>query len=277
LWRKGLLPLLVGLAGFLVGIHLFFPAAALRMRLLAEVQNRLPPGMTLTLQQLELNFPLRLGLDGVTLQTGLDGMPSVAFEQVELRPTWATLLGDPGLVIDAHGADGRLAGVVSLSGSVVLQLIDGRFELAFPPPSRLQVKGGGLAAVLAGRFPLGPQSTLRATLQLDQLLLRGGEGLGLATADLPLGHLQLEVEGTGRSLQVRTLTLAGGAVQVEGKGELLAQASLAASRIDLALQLRLADGGDPALRGLFDLLGTPQADGLYRFRLHGPLAKPALN
>gem|GEM_PF-7077938 len=273
--RQGLLPLAAVLIGFLAGVHLFFPTTAVLARLQAEVANRLPPGVTVELPQLTLRFPLRFCFDGVVVQTGVVGMAPVIFDRIELRPTLATLLARPGVRVDARGANGRLAGEIAFSGAVDLQLTDGRFDLPMPP-SQLRLSGEIPKATLSGFFPLGPQSSLQARLNLNQLILHGGQGLGLAAAELPLGHLDANIDGAGRRLQLRQATLAGGAVQLEATGEILAQTSLPASRIDLALQLRLPAESDPALRGLFDLLGTPAADGLYRLRLQGPLANPTL-
>jgi len=268
-------PLLLALFGFLLGLQLFFPDDVLRERLQAEANRQLPPGATLKLQQAELSFPFGVRLDGVRVRPG-EGLPELAFERIDLAPTFATLFGSPGVRLSAAGSLGQINGRFDRDGEVALQIEDGQLDLVLPQLPKLRLHGKLARVSLQGRLPLGPQSTLHATLRLSELALEGGESLGLAAATLPLGQLQLGVDGAGRSLTLRECSLSGGAVQIDCRGEVLAQNTPAASRIDLNLQIRpaAADGG---LRNLLELIGPPAADNSWALHLRGPLLAPTLN
>jgi len=272
-----LLPLVVALCGVLVGFHLFFPSAALKERLLQTLQRQLPPGATVTVAKVTAVFPLRLSLDNLVIG-GLSGpLPEVSFAHLGLSPTLASLFGSPGVTVAGRGPLGRFSGRLQRDGQVQLRLEEGRFGLIMPEWPQVRLSGELTALDFSGRLPPGPQSSLQLQVDAEGLTLNGLERFGLATQTLPLGALQLRIEGAGNSLQLRLLTLTGGVVELRGSGELLVQSTLPASRIDLALQLHLAEQVDPALRSLLDLAAPATADGDYRLRLRGPLRAPALN
>lgn len=270
-------PLLTALLGVLLGFHLFFPDAALTGWLQSRAQRQLPAGATLTVRHGTLAFPLRLALDDLELLNDKAGWPPLRLQRLALMPTWSTLLGSPGVRFSGNGPLGTFTGFFQHDGEVAFDLRDGTLALTLPQQSQLQLDGTLNRLQLAGRLPVGPQSTLQVRAAAGNLVLHGVKRFGLADDALALGHLQLQVEGAGRSLQLRELQLAGGVAELQASGELLLQPTLPASRVDLSLQLRPAANIDPALRGLLELAGAPEADGSYLWRLRGSLAAPKLN
>ena len=88
------------LLGMLTGFYLFFPAEALRQRVIQEIETR--TGAEVQIGQIAL-YPL-LTLDASQISFGLTGLPQpMQIEQLSLAPQWSTLLSsDTGVQLQAQ-------------------------------------------------------------------------------------------------------------------------------------------------------------------------------
>jgi len=272
--RAAALYALVGLAAFVLGGYLFFPAAPLKERLSYEVARR--SSARLAIGNLALRLPLRLEADELMLITP-QLQPELRIERVRIAPLWLSLFsGNPGF-----GVEARLLG-----GGVEAALYrDGRFagsgsglalRLPLPQPSSLAFSGTLRAATVSGEAPLRPTTASRAELTLENVSLTGLQAFGSARDELSLGTLTLLAGGQGQNLRIEKLLARGGDLEAEGNGSLLLATPLERSRLKLTLTLKPAAGLDPALRDLLGALSEPGADGALQLRLGGALSAPSL-
>ena len=270
-----LLALFIFTLSFSIGFFTSFPHAVLRDRVLSEVNGLLPAGNRLEAESVDLVFPLQLQLSNSRLIMESAPLPELILQSVKLSPTFATMLGRPGLNVSARSDFGALEGTVAHSGEVDLHLRDGRFDLQIPDLKNIRLAGVVSAIDLVGQLQGGKDDSVRFESTFDNLVLIGAEQLGLEN-ELALGQLTSVLSGSGRSLQIDKLSLSGGVVAMTGAGKIILQQPFDASRLDLKLNLRPEAGADSGLRTLFELLGPPERDGSHTVQLRGRLLSPQL-
>lgn len=279
---KYLLPLLVLLAAcifllsFSVGFFTSFPDAVLRARLLTEVNRLLPVGNRFEAETVSLEFPLHLQLSRSRLIMESAPLPELALTMVELSPTLATLIGRPGLNVSADSEFGQLEGTVSRSGEVALHLRDGRFNLPIPQLVQLQLEGTVDSLDLSGQLRAEKNEPIEFNAVISDLTLNGVKQLGVSQNEISLGQLSLSLTGAGRSLQIKQLSLDGGAVAITGTGRVVLQQPFNASRLELNLQIRPEAAATSDLRTLLELLGPVGKDGSHSLQLRGRLLAPQI-
>ena len=159
---------------------------------------------------------------------------------------------------------------------VDLHLRDGRFNQPLPGMENIVLSGVISSVDVVGAMQGGEDQPLRIEAAIDDLLLTGGEQLGLGQNELPFGQLSLDLAGAGRSLQINQLSLSGGVVKMSGAGKIIIQQPFAASRLDLKLNLRPEASADSGLRTLLELIGPVGKDGSHLIQLRGRLLAPQL-
>ena len=271
-----LLMLLVFKLCFLFGFFASFPDTVLHDRVLSEVNRLLPVGNRLEAQTVELGFPLQLQIDHARLIMKSAPLPGLTFETVALSPTLSTLIGQPGLNISAGSELGLLEGTVSGSGAVDLHLREGRFDFPAPEIPALRLAGAVTSLDLVGQLRVEKNEPLEFAAVVDELVLSGAKQLGLSQNVITLGSLSASLSGTGRTLQIKQLSLIGGVVTVTGKGRVVLQQPFSASRLDLKLNLKPEASADSGLRTLMELLGPKGKDGSHTLQLRGRLLAPQL-
>lgn len=263
------------LLGLLAGFYLFFPAEALRQRLVQEVVMR--SGAQVQIEHVTL-YPL-LSLEANRIELGVTGLPQpLEFEQLRVAPQWSTLLsGDPGAQLQGRIMGGTIAAGLRKSGAIRAMATGLRFDLPVQQPISFNVTGTLSEASLDATIGLAAETRTRLLLQLAGVSVLGLEILPADSRGLALGEITLELDGQGRALHINTLTARGGDLEVAGEGTLQLGRTPATSRIKLALQVGPGPNADPTLISLLQLAGEPAADGRYSLQLSGTLAKPILN
>ena len=270
--------LLVGagllLLGLLAGFYLFFPAEALRQRIIQEVATR--SGVQLQIERVAL-YPL-LTLDANRIELGVAGLPQpLAIEQLKIAPQWATLLsGNPGAQLQGRLMTGTIEAGLQKSGAINARATGLRFDLPVQQPISFNVTGTLSEASLDSTIGLAAETKTSLSLRLAGVSVLGLELLQAEGRGLALGDITLELDGQGRALRINSLTAKGGDLEVAGEGTLLVGRTLATSRIKLALQVRPGPNADPTITSLLQLAGKPGEDGRYPLQLSGTLAKPVL-
>lgn len=254
------------LLAFLVGIHLFFPVAAVQQWLTGAIHAR--ASLTLQIEQLSVSPVFTLVGRQATVVFDNAAQPPIAIEEFRLKPYWRSLLaGDPGLTVNAALLQGQVDATIHRSGALALHAQGVQLK-ALPVGREAQVLVSGtiVDGLLQGTFPATKSSENHIRIELDNV------SMTVAGQPLALGRLSVQGSGQGNTLRISTLTASGGDLTVTGNGTLLLGATAAASRISLDLNLRPA----PAFAALFDLIARKQPDNSYRLRVNGSLASPAL-
>lgn len=262
-----------GLLGLLLGCYLFFPTAALRERLIAEVAAH--SEAQLQIADLALSFPLGLEARGVKLSSAALPMPLEA-GRLELTPLWLSLFGDPGAQLDAELLGGTLQGAYHRSGAFAVQGKGLALAMPLGNLKSLTASATVRTATAEGALPLRPTTASRLQLTLDNLQLTGLKAVGGSRDVLHLGSVTLTASGQGNSFHIDQLSTTGGELVLSGSGSLLLADPPPQSRLNLALTLRPAANFDPALRGMLTMFGKPAADGTLHLHLTGSLAAPNL-
>ena len=277
-WQRPSFFLLAGgglfLLGAFVGFYLFFPAEALKQRIIQEVGTR--TRVVVQIDQVTL-YPL-LTLDAERVSLNIAGLPQpLEIEQLRLTPQWFTLLaGNPGVQLQADIMSGTITADLQKSGALSAKAMGLRFDLPLQNPIPFNVTGTLDDLTLDSSLRLGSEIKTLMSLRLTDVSILG---LDLFTAESPgvaLGEVVLEVDGQGRSMRITSLATKGGDLVVDGEGTLLIGRTAATSRIKLALQVRPGPNADPSLSSLLELAGKPGQDGRYPLNLSGTLAKPIL-
>lgn len=248
------------LLAFLVGLHLFFPTAAVQQWLRGEIALRTQVDVQLAKMSLRPVFTLS-GRDIVATY----GNRPLTIDELRLKPLWSSLVtGDPGIAVDAALLQGRLDVALRRSGSVALHA-DGLKLTEFPvhPETGTLLSGTIVKADLLGRFPMRKGSETRLSLEMDNC------SLTVLGQPVPLGRMTIAGNGQGNTLQLTTLSANGGAIAISGTGTMFVGNSAASSRISLDLTLRPTRSAPPTLTGLLDLAARKEADNSYRLKLNG--------
>lgn len=277
-WQRPSFFLLGGglfLLGALAGFYLFFPAEALKQRIVQEVGIRTKAEVQI--EQVSL-YPL-LTLDANRISLDVSGLlQPLEIEQLSVTPQWFTLLGgNPGVQLQADIMGGTLSADLQKSGALSAKALGLRFDLPLQNPIPVNITGTLGEATLNSARHLDRETKTLLSLRLTDVRVLGldlfkGESPGLA-----LGQIVLEVDGQGRSMRITELTTKGGDLDVDGHGTLLIGRTAATSHIKLALQVRPEPNADPSITSLLELAGKPGQDGRYPLKLTGTLVKPVLN
>ncbi len=262
------------LLGTLAGFYLFFPAEALRQRIVQEIETR--TGVDVQIEQLAL-YPL-LTLDANRIKLGVTGLPRLLdIEQLSIAPQWSTLLsGDPGVQLHGRVMNGTITTGLQKGGAVNARAMGLNFDVPVQKPIPFNIVGTLNEATFDSSIGLSPQTQTGLSLRLDDVSILGLEVLKADSKGLSLGEIALEVDGQGRALRINTLTAKGGDLEVNGDGTLQIGRTAATSRIKLALQVRPTSNADSDIAVLLQLAGEPDADGRFSLQLTGSLAKPIL-
>lgn len=258
------------LLAFLLGLHLFFPTAAARQWLTAEIAARTSAGVRLN----ELSLRPLFTFAAQRVEVTFDSPPRapLVLDDLRVRPLWSSLLsGDPGIVIRTGLLQGRLDAVLRRGGDFDLRAAGLKLNSVPVHAETGTLLSGTLTrGELRGAFPAKRDGESRAALELE------GGTLTVLGESLSLGKVVLEAGGQGNSLRITTLSASGGDIAVAGGGTLLLGATAAASRISLDLTLRPAPSAPPAFAALLDLAAPRQPDGGYRLRLNGSPGRLAI-
>lgn len=277
-WQRPSLFLLAGtgllLLGLLAGFYLFFPAEALKQRIIQEVATRTKAEVQI--EQVAL-YPL-LTLDANRLRLAMAGLPEpLEIEQLRIAPQWLTLLsGDPGAQLQANLMNGTVTALIQKSGLLSAKATGLRFDLPLQKPLPLTLTATLNEATLDASTRLDPKAKTDLSLRLSDVRILGLDIFNADSAGITLGEIVLEVDGQGRAMRITSLTAKGGDLDVNGEGTLLIGRTAATSRIKLALQVRTGSNADPSIAALLELAGKPQSDGYYPLKFSGTLAKPIL-
>ncbi len=252
-----------------------FPRQTLRDRLQQEMTQA---GLVeIRLEPPTLLFPPGLYFPRADLLISESPRRELPLRQLRVVPLWLSLAGDrPGLRFRAELHGGTLTGNLRRNGETLVKAKGIPVREVLGAESGPILQGTMSSGHFEGRLPLDLPGERQLELTLEQIQLAGLEAYGVAEGRLDLGRLHLRVEGQGATLNVRELSLQGGALEGRGQGTLLLGPSLAATRLNLTLELRPGDTLDPNLRELLDLLGSGTADGGRSLRLSGSLRQPAL-
>ena len=280
-WRRPSLFLLAGagllLLGMLTGIYLFFPAEALKQRIIQEIEAR--AGVAVQFVQIEQVslYPL-LNLDAIGIELGLTGLPQpLPIETLSIAPQWSTLLSaDPGVLVQGSLMNGTISAGLLKSGAINARASGLRFDLPIQKPLPFNVTGTLSEAAFDGGTRLDTEAKTHLLLRLSDVSVLGLELLKADGRGLALGQITLEAEGQGRSMRIKTLSAEGGDLDVNGDGTLLIGRISTNSRIKLALQVRPGANADPSITSLLDIFSKPDADGRYSLQVTGTLGKPIL-
>jgi type II secretion system protein N len=265
------------LLGILTGVYLFFPAEALKQRIIQEIETR--AGVAVQFVQIEQVslYPL-LNLDARGIELGLTGLPRpLLIEALSIAPQWTTLLSaDPGVLVRSSLMNGTITAGLLKSGAISVRAAGLNFDLPIQKPLPFNVTGTLSEAAFDGGTRLDKEAKTLLLLQLADVSVLGLELLKADGSRLALGEITLEAEGQGRSMRVKTLSAKGGDLDVNGDGTLLIGRTSTNSRIKLALQVRPGANADPSITSLLDIFGKPDADGRYFLQVTGTLGNPIL-
>jgi len=277
LWPLFLWALPILLGGWLVGLLLWFPSAALETRLEQEANRQLRGQGRLELDGLSPRLPFALGVRTGTLNLTQPAL-AIAAEDIVAAPLWRSLFGgNPGLNFSAQLLEGEAQGFVRRDGELDLKLRDLRLALPLLENSQLAVEGTLTQGAFTGSWPPRDGSAGQLLLTLTGVRLTGLSTFGAKEDALELGTLELIVDGQGKAFKIERLETRGGHLIGTGGGSLLLADQLPASRMNLTLTLKTTAEMDGHLRELLGLLVPPAPDGSLVLRLSGTLARPRLN
>lgn len=264
----------VGILAFLLGCFLFFPTAALKNRLVFEVNSNTP--VQLKVDDLALRFPLGFSARGVTVaapQLSQD----LEIDRAAVSPVWLSLFGaNPGAAADVALLGGEVDAVVHRRGGFSARGRDLKLDVPLSATSKLHLSGVLRKAEVEGTFPLQAETASHADLTVENLVITGMKAVGAGRDRLPLGTLTLTASGNGNTFRLESMQTEGGELAIEGSGSLLLANPVPRSRINLSLVLRPANNFDPALKDLLGMVAKPARNGSLRLRLTGSLAAPNL-
>lgn len=277
-WQKPSLFVLAGagllLLGMLTGFYLFFPAEALRQRVIQEVETR--TGAEIQIGQMAL-YPL-LTLDASQISFDVTGLPQpMQIEQLSLAPQWSTLLSsDPGVQLQAQLMSGLVNAEVLRTGMINATATGLRFDLPLQKPMAMNITGKLDQTTVNAATHLDPETKTQLSLQLSDVRISNLAFFKEDSPGIALGAIVLEVNGQGRAMKINALTAKGGDFNISGEGTLFIGRTPATSRINLSLQIKAADSAHPTLVSLLELSAPPDANGDHRLRVNGTIATPTI-
>lgn len=275
--RSGLF--LIGAVGLfmvslLLGIYLFFPNESLRLLINQEASQQIKG--ELEIRSLAL-VPL------LTIKTGEIHLASedvpwpLTIESLRVSPDWTSLFsGSPRLSLVARLMGGTIETKVGKTGKFILHAAGLNFDLPIETPLSLRVAGMLREVSVDGASRLDTDTQTRLTVQLDKAQILGLNISGDKETNIQLGTIELQVDGEGRSMQIKKMTARGGDLEIDGSGTIIVGRSANSSRLNLTLNLRPGPGFDPSLKSLLELSGKPADDGHYELKITGRLTSPSL-
>ena len=278
-WQKPGLFVLAGagllLLGMLTGFYLFFPAEALRQRVIQEVETR--TGAEIQIGQMAL-YPL-LTLDASQISFDVTGLPQpMQIEQLSLAPQWSTLLSsDPGVQLQAQLMNGLVNAEVLRTGMINAMATGLRFDLPLQKPMAMNITGKLDQTTVNAATHLDPETKTQLSLQLSDVRISNLAFFKEDSPGIALGEIVLEVNGQGRAMKINALTAKGGDFNISGEGTLFIGRTSATSRINLSLQIKAADSAHPTLVSLLELSAPPDANGDHHLRVTGTLTTPTID
>ena len=278
-WQRPSLFVLAGagllLLGMLTGFYLFFPAEALRQRVIQEVETR--TGAEIQIGQMAL-YPL-LTLDASQISFGVTGLPQpMEIKQLSLAPQWSTLLSsDPGVQLQAQFMSGLVKAEVLRTGMINAMATGLRFDLPLQKPMAMNITGNLGKTTVNASTHLDPETKTQLSLQLSDVSISNLAFFKEDSPGIALGEIVLQVNGQGRAMKINTLTAKGGDFNISGEGSLFIGRTSATSRINLSLHIKAADSAHPTLVSLLELSAPPDANGDHHLRVTGTLTTPTID
>jgi type II secretion system protein N len=261
---------LLGLTG---GIYLFMPLEAIHKRISYEFLEQASLDVSLT----ELRLVPLLTLKGQGVEVALRQSPQqkFSFSEVSIDPWWLSLMkGVPGIDGEAYGLGGEISFRVNSSQEMLASASGLQFELPVYDNPQILFASSQVDVRLEASLPLHLAEQGFFDLSAGQARVKGLSFLVPDVDELSLGTLSLRATARGGSLEIERVAASGGAFEVTGSGNLLLAPNLPDSRINLNLSVKTNPQAPSELVSLIDLIRPAQADGSYRLRLTGTIARP---
>lgn len=263
------------LAGWGIGMLLFFPASSLENHLENEVATQLRGNGSLDLEDLSLRLPLRLSARAATLR--LKRLPATEIKATDLQisPLWLSLLsGNPGLAYDFKLFGGNTEGFLRRNGEIHLKLENLQLALPLREKSPLAIAGTIERGELSAQWPPRANSASRLNLTINDMRLTGLEAIGSKSGELKLGSLVLQGAGMGNAFKIDRLESRDGQLTATGNGNLLLTNPIEHSRINLAVTLKPTPELDPQLLELLGMFVKKDGAGNFPLHISGTLSRP---
>ena len=262
------------LLGLVVGIYLFFPAEALRQRIVQDIKTR--TGTDVQIEPVSLSPPLSLSASQFIIDTTDLPVP-LKITQLRLSPKWSTLLSrDPGVQFEGQLLGGEVTTEFQKSGRINATATGLRFDLPLQKPLVMTITGNLDQATVTAATRLEPETETQLSLQLSDVRIRDLDFFKEDRPGLAVGAIVIEGQGQGRALKINTLSITGGDFNIQGEGTLLIGRTSATSRINLSLNITTAGSAPPTLVSLLELSAPPDENGNHRLRVTGTLAAPTI-
>lgn len=269
-----ILSVVAGLLMFLLGFYISFPEEVLRLRLQYELTRNLPARVTMT--QAEFSFPFGLTAKGVTVKLAEPTAPELTFDSIKLSPHLSSLIGKPGACFEATIGSGRISGSAAQEGALSLEISSLDFDEPLQGFSQLRMSGQISSAQLDSHMQPDQDKPSNMNLLATNLKLSGTRDIGLPLDQLNLGQLELKIDGTGRNFTIKQATLTGGEIMASANGKISVGKNLAATRLNVEMQVKPATTLDPSISTLFELIGSADSNGGRKINLRGTLARPVV-
>jgi type II secretion system protein N len=264
------------LAGLVAGFYLFFPADALRNRIIREAS--ISKELTLEVEQLSLFFPASLMGRQLKLQFKQPPQPSLEISALTLKPLWTTLFtANPGISFSGELYGGAATGKRHRDGQTDLHINQLSFDVPVAGSSTLKITGEIETGHLSGTWPPPAGAETEISLILRQAALTGLDTLGAKSPSLSLGTLSFAGNGHGKSFKIERLDNEGGDLQITGSGTVLLAPQIENSRVNLLLTLTPRASFDRGLADLMAQVVKPRQDGAFQLRISGSPMNPRIN
>lgn len=263
-----------------VWLYVQFPAGTIRAYAVQKAAS-LVPGLAMTVDSVNLKFPLAVRFDRVSLSYCGDSVLGLSW--VDVHPGWQTLL--PGKV------------AAGFETQVDKGHIQGRLELVRAPewaPKRFQLE---LEAVQLADLPIlarqigrkisgrcngemvyeaaNDTSRLQAQLSLQDGQVEIRQSM-IKRSALSFSRIDSEIEARGRSVNLRRIAWQGAEIDGEASGTIALKAPFATSEVEIRGELKPHAGFLNELRQSLPerFMPKPGPDGRYKVQLTGTVTKP---
>jgi type II secretion system protein N len=270
--RLAALCLVLFFLSLLVGVVSGFPSEVLRKRMVQEIARQ--TGLAVSSTTMELGLPAEVRFD-LTVDPDHPQLAPLVFSQLQLRPVWTSLVSGPRTAsLQGRFADGKIAATFSSEDQL-------RLDLQGIQLAPLQKTGnpyhldGVLRGELEGRqISQAGSADALFSAEISNLVVFGLDPLALPER-LMLGQLALQGRLRGQRLNLENVALAGDFAGVTGNGTIQLGANPERTRLNLRITATPGRAFPEELKPLIELSGVkPAADGSYRFRIAGTLARP---
>nr|WP_320049896.1 type II secretion system protein GspN [uncultured Desulfuromonas sp.] len=257
---------------FVLGLLLFFPTEAVRLRIEEDLSRQLH--QPVQVGALQLGLPLAVKL--ASLQVPVDRLGPVKATHLRVSPQWSSLFSaSPAVCITGELWQGKVEAVLSHTNRLQLQASGLTWQGAVPEMPSL-----GLAMAL-DKLDLEatvsvPVQLHQTTLALSSLTVSGMNALGAAQDTLSLGEVFLQIHQDKNQLQIDQLQSRGGDLVLNVDGHLIPGRQPELCRLDLTATLIPQTTTDPALTSLLQLVSPPTANGHFMLKIGGTLGQPVV-